>query len=259
MATMMHATRTYLLGTRLGGLYSSKKRSSQVSSLLRCGFCFSRGGARALAVRSFLWSQHTHVRWPVTYACGLTMPISMIWNKLALSETQKLTGTARRHASAMTIAVRARHPEGLSKAWHKKSMSTTGGNRTHTNLSLLSNTGIFTRSSGPSFSLGASMMNLRLAACCLIFLFGCVSSRLLYRLMQSCSLPVACMVIQSSADLISGLQPSCLEGHVCTGVLTGWKDQADAAPTNDLRDGKGLKTHSLHAEGLAQDEEMRTW
>jgi hypothetical protein len=256
MATMMPATRTYLLGTRLGGLYSSKKRSSQVSSLLRCGFCFSRGGARALAVRSFLWSQHTHVRWPKVHAYGLTISAGINWNKLALSESEKLTGTARRHAHAMTIAVRARHPGGLCKAWHRKNMSTAGGSRTHTNLSLLSNTGIFTRSSGPSFSLGASMMNLRLAACCLIFLFGCVSSKLLYRLMQSCSLPVACMGHPSLRG--PHFWPSCLEGHVCTSVQTGCKDQADAASSKDLRNGKGLQTHSLHAEGLAQDEEMCT-
>ena len=36
------------------------------------------------------------------------------------------------------------------------------------------------------------MMKRRFAACCLIFLLGCVSSKVLYRLMQSCSLPVAC-------------------------------------------------------------------
>ena len=73
------------------------------------------------------------------------------------------------------------------------SLSGTAWNRkTYTNLSLLSKTGIFTRSSGPSFSLGASMMKRRFAACCLIFLLGCVSSKVLYRLMQSCSLPVAC-------------------------------------------------------------------
>ena len=63
------------------------------------------------------------------------------------------------------------------------------------NLSLWSKTGIFTRSSGPSFSLGASMMKRRFAACCLIFLLGCVSSKVLYRAMQSCSLPVACMAV----------------------------------------------------------------
>lgn len=53
-------------------------------------------------------------------------------------------------------------------------------------------TGMDTRSSGPSFSLGASMMKRRLAACRLILTLGCVSSSTRYSSMHSWSLPVAC-------------------------------------------------------------------
>ena len=54
----MPATKMYLLGTRFGGLYSSKNRSSQVSSLFRCGGLLSRGGALGReALRSFLDGQ----------------------------------------------------------------------------------------------------------------------------------------------------------------------------------------------------------
>ena len=46
------------------------------------------------------------------------------------------------------------------------------------------------------------MMKRRFAACCLIFLLGCVSSKVLYRLMQSCSLPVACMSVVELSELM---------------------------------------------------------
>ena len=44
------------------------------------------------------------------------------------------------------------------------------------------------------------MMKRRFVACCLIFLFGCVSSKLLYKLIQSCSLPVACMLMMKFSE-----------------------------------------------------------
>lgn len=66
------------------------------------------------------------------------------------------------------------------------------GEVAHTKRPPASSTGTDTRSSGRSFSRGASMMKRSCSACLFILALGCCCSNTLYKSMHSCSRPHAC-------------------------------------------------------------------